>query len=207
MANQLRSTDPRQARPTELEITAFWGSVRIEWRASDEVVSNARWVEEMRRLYRNGGVAATRFELVGETAVFDWFAQRNRLDEEIQICTHLVARIEILRALFGSESEVPRPDAGAFRADAGFLLDGELAAHLALGGAHLPFGGSDAEAQVIARQLADALTEGRASEVTVFRAQAAWHPWFKNTSAFDRTWVVIDRRRRVVTMVATTDES
>ncbi|HEY1815074.1 MAG TPA: hypothetical protein VGG74_22155 [Kofleriaceae bacterium] len=161
----------------------------------------------MRRLYRNGGVAATRFELVGETAVFDWFAQRNRLDEEIQICTHLLARIEILCAWFGSESEVPRLGVGIFCADAGFSLDGELAAQLALGGAYLPFGGSDAEAQVIARQLADALTEGRASEVTVFRTEEAWHPWFKKTSAFDRTWVVIDRRRRVVTMFAATDES
>jgi hypothetical protein len=207
MAHDLMATDPSQPRPSEAEITAFWQSVLVRCDPSDEVLSTARWLQEMRRLYANGGVAAARFELVGEPAVFDWFAQRSRLGEEIQICAHLLACVDVSHALFGSEAQRPRLDGVAFTEMSGFMLEGELAEQLAIGGAYLRFGGSDSEAQKVACELADALTQGRASELTVFRSTDAWHAWFKGCSALDRTWVIVDRRHRVVTVVVTTDES
>jgi hypothetical protein len=72
------------------------------------------------------------------------------------------------------------------------------------GGAYERFEGATREAKNLGARFCDALFGDRFIEVEVFRSFAAWSPWFYDV-AWDRTWIIIDKRQQLVSLMCRTD--
>ena len=98
----------------------------------------------------------------------------------------------------------------------GFHLDGELAAELYGGGrgeslrvippdAAPKSGLNGADAMRLARRFCDDLTEMRYEDFVVLRSDGAWSGFFFG-SIHDRTWMIIDRRDQLVTLICVSSD-
>lgn len=168
----------------------------------------------LRKSHSNGGALFAEFG-IGNSAVFDWFASRNRLGE-FSILHSLLHRKEVQdcipELLMSGETVLTSGDcsissiAGAdgFSMESPFLLDGRIAQALYAGGT---YGQSELESKS-AEQLALAFWEElfgqRYSEIAVFSNFTPWTRWFHGI-AWDWTAFVLDRRKRTFAFLAVTD--
>jgi hypothetical protein len=83
-------------------------------------------------------------------------------------------------------------------------VEGALAAQLFEGGAYGNHNFSAIQARDLARGFCTSLFGERFDEVQVSFCDHAWSSWFCDI-AWDRSWVVVDRREKRVTVVCTTD--
>jgi hypothetical protein len=139
---------------------------------------------------------------VGPDSIFDWFASRNRLDDE-RLIDSLFVHPTIREAL--SEVQIPesKVETGLKMADP-FLLGGRLAHVLYHGGAYTRAGGDGRVDNDLALQVCDAIFGLRFGELSLLESFDAWTPWFKGI-AWDATVALFDRRLRRLSILAITD--
>jgi hypothetical protein len=86
-----------------------------------------------------------------------------------------------------------------------FCLDGQLAATLFHGGAYAKFAGTSREAKMMANEFCEALFQWRYEDIMVFYCMETWLWWFYDMG-WDNTWFVIDREKKSIWMLCTTDQ-
>jgi hypothetical protein len=170
-------------------------------------------LDRIRETHSNGGAFFASVQL-GSNADFDWFASRNRL-LEFGILRQLLERDEIRVALPGM-GITPSPSQGSatescslgddsgFQLASSFLFDGQLAAILYAGGAYTRGNGDGRIEKESSLAFCDAVFGLRFSEVSYFSSHSAWTPWFAGI-AWDWTAVLLDRRNRLLSVIAVTD--
>ena len=193
--------DWNQLRPDDAALPAMWEAVRIVpvFARSEDI--NA-FLVEMERVNTNGGIVFARFELhAGRT--FHWFASRNRWDEMDFFRSFLLHRVvrETCPELKLGESFLESP---VFEWGSSLTLDGELARALVIGGPYKRFEGSPRQAKDLAGRFCSALFDDCFSEVEVFRSWKPWSAWFYGI-AWDFTFIIIDKRLSIVTILCSTD--
>ena len=192
--------DWKQPRPAARQIKAIAGRIAL---SPVELPAGpaGRLLERLRRSHRNGGAQLAAFT-VGADRTFDWFASRNRLDEE-GLLDLLLAHAVIRTALADLQIAGTNVTAGLELGDA-FLLDGKLARVMYSGGAYTTPEGDGRREKELALEFCDALFGLRFGEATLFESHQAWTPWFKGI-AWDLTAVIFDRRLHRLSLLAVTD--
>ena len=71
------------------------------------------------------------------------------------------------------------------------------------GGAYRSFRGRPAEAEAITAAAVGELIGDRHEDCEVHGAEHAWTPWFFDV-AWDRSWIIVDRRQQFVTVLFAT---
>lgn len=151
---------------------------------------------------------------IGQDEVFDRFGRQHRFLEH-GILQQLLCRDEVrhVAAELSIPRRIPQKQFGKFSVPAdglgpmsAFLLEGELAVRLFEGGA---YGARPMILGVAARRMAMEFCEElfgfRYEEMEIFQSHDAWTPWFKDV-AWDWTVVLIDRQKRILWLLALTDE-
>jgi hypothetical protein len=192
--------DDDQPRPTDDAVDGLWGAITIR-HIEDVPPDVERYLEELRRVFVNGSAVFARFEVTG-TPEFDRFATRGRW-QELGFPKRLLLHPAVQTALpeLTTDTQV---ESGVFEWMSALTLDGELAQTLVFGGAYERFMRPAREAKDLGRRVCDALFGDRFGEVEVFRSWKAWSAWFFDV-ACDVTWVIVDRRHQVVSLIAGTD--
>lgn len=190
----------KQERPLPPSIDKAFAAApfsRVEFRdpAHDELLS------DLRPTHANGGAEFAAFELQHDP-VLHWFVSRNRFDE-----------ISLFERLFVSQLfSAALPDVEVTGAvppiqwewSTSYMLDGDLAGTLVDGETYKRSKRSGREAKVLGQAVCDALFGARCDEVMVFRTHKAWCSWFYDI-AWGRTWVVVGKRLRHISVLAVTD--
>lgn len=204
-----------QDRPSASDIAAMWREIEVTAAAVERpAVTELLGVLDEQR--HNGGGMFASVEL-GPHPVLDWFAARNRLGE-IDLYWTLLDR-EPLRAqldrLTSPSVLRPGPRANAVRhgwhQESPLVLAGSLAAQLDFGGAYSSRPDDPDEANVQARQFLDLTTrfctelvDDRWADLCVASTFSGWDGWFRD-SAWDGTWLVVDRATRQAHVLCYTD--
>ena len=194
--------DWNQKRPetTVAAIRGLWKDLRIE--LCPEVVAPAdRLLAALRKTHVNGGAEFATFSVAGGPA-FHWFLSRNRLDE-IEFPEHFLKSPVVTDALRKFCKE-PVADSFGFEWGSAFTLAGEVAQTLAQGGAYIKHEGGAGEAFTIADNFRRSLFSDRFDEIRVVKSFKPWSAWFYDV-AWDRTWLVVDKRHSKVSLLAVTD--
>lgn len=161
-----------------------------------------KFVEALRPRYANGAVLSASFRWPGEPT-FDWYLSRNRAEELLFFHKfwHAPTPAAALRELRVPADYAGRPP---FQWASSFSLAGELALALYNGGAYHRPAGTGADEMRLAGQVTLELFGGRYSEVLTFVNHGAWTPFFHDV-AWDFTWLLLDKRERLVHVLCATD--
>jgi hypothetical protein len=192
--------DPNQKRPTFEESRRIWDasvfSLQIDGQGEPE-----EFLREIRKIYSNGGAEFARFTIAVDPRL-DWFVSRNRLDE-IHFLEHFLksgALSEALPVLQSTEQEEPMN----WEWSSSYVLDGEFAYTLKMGGAYEAFAGSGVEAKQLGAKACEILFGSRYDDLFVFKTYKSWSLWFHDI-AWDATWIGVDKGTRTVWILCITD--
>lgn len=194
--------DSNQERPktTEVAIESLWKGVHIEYRKSESPPVEAL-VNALRKTHVNGGAAFAMFS-VGNNPNLNWFISRNSWD-----AIELPERFLRSSAVVGALPDVcKQPISSSFGFEWGspFTLAGELAQTLFEGGAYVKHAGGPGEAFALAESFRRWLFGDRFGEVLVVKCFKPWSAWFYDI-AWDGTWLVVDKRQSIVSVLTVTD--
>lgn len=167
----------------------------------------AALLDAIRATRMDGGVLIGRFRAVRVAEPAQWFRARSFAEADTNVRDLLTSN-----ALRTSLPELmvphPYPLASPPRFPGGsggtLTLDGELALRLVHGGAYVRFPGSAAEAKKLAIAGTHDLVGDRHEDFDVYFSDSAWSPYFMDV-AWDATWLLVDRGRLEVTVLAMTD--
>ncbi len=198
--NCMLEPDWNQERPSLNDAIAIWKqpiftSAPIENGSVEELLTG------FRATHVNGGAAFGRFKFANIPNLH-WFVSRNRFDE-IQFIEHLLCSHAFKEAL----PEIKSPKALEplkWEWWSTYLIAGDWARTLMVGGAYEKFKGSGREALTIGEKARFALFEDRFEDVQIFRAWVPWSDWFYDV-AWDMTWVGIDKRDLSAWVLCLTD--
>jgi hypothetical protein len=200
---ELLKPDWNQSRPTFSEVQEMCRRIVIDPVQLPEQPFG-RFLTSMRQSHDNGGAYLAAFH-VGPDSVLDWYASRNRLQEERlldRLLTHPIIRAEL------PELSIPLtlqpPVEKGFQMSDQFSLDGVMANGLYHGGAYWQAKGDGRAEKDLAIEVCDAMFGLRFGEVNLSVNYDAWTPWFKGI-AWDLTAVLFDRRTRQMWVLAVTD--
>ncbi len=156
----------------------------------------------MRIIYANGDAQYASFFL-GPSAVLDYFAPRDQLDE-IDFWRRMLESDAVAQQLpwLGDTYFDRRPV--TFHPLSAYYLDGDLAETLMKGGAYLRFPGTAAEAKGLGRDFCTAVFANRFDEMLLRKTKDAWAAWFE-MAPWDNTWLGLDRRTRRFWLLCTRD--
>ena len=153
----------------------------------------------------NGNTFVRRFRWTGDRD--DWWVMANNLqayETWRRLFESEAARTAMPEVLEPSPFPSGKPPNFAMVSGGVLGLDGELAALLVLGGAYERFSGPHWMAKDIARRAEHDLVEDRYEDFSLYHSDEPWSPWFFDV-AWDRTWILVDRRKAQVTVICTTD--
>ena len=159
------------------------------------------FLRQLGQTHDHGGALIAAFD-VSPSAIFDWFASRNRLTDEGLI--DLLVAHPVIRETLGDLGIPSSNVETGLTLSNPFLLDSRFAYALHTGGAYWHSKGDGSRARKFAIDVCNAMFGLRYGEVSVYESTAAWTPWFKGI-AWDRTEVVYDRRLRRLWVFALTD--
>lgn len=165
------------------------------------------WMREIRSTHVNGGVVIGRFQAVDADASDDWFGTRTKLEEYAtfrELLDSDAVRTTLSDLLVAHPFPVGHPPEFDESWTGTLTLDGEFAATLVHGGAYKSFAASAREAKLIGLAAVADLVQDRHEDFRVFGSYEAWTPWFHDI-AWDRTWILADRRGKEVTLICKTD--
>jgi hypothetical protein len=192
--------DWKQDRPTDAEIKWMWRSLALI--SVDSLPETEPYLVELRRVNVNGSVIFGLFQVEGNKSL-DWFASRNRWDEA-DFFHRLLGHSAVRQRWPDLVEKIRDEQFPDFEWGSSLTLDGELARSLVIGGAYERFKGPPREAKNLAAQFCAALFDDRYLDIEVFWCWNAWSAWFHDV-AWDRTCLIIDRRRRSVGLLCSTD--
>lgn len=188
-------------RPQFADRKQMWSNLEVEPQAPS--ASAEEYVAALERVYSNGSVRIGTF-LVHESKTFDWYLSRNQLHEmgffERFWRVDGVAEFmpDALRDLNFSALD------GVFQPSSPFLLGGSLAWTLAQGGAYEKHPGGPVHAKQLGDQLAADWIADRYDDILVYESHWAWSEFFLDV-AWDHSWVVVNKLKRLVHIVCATD--
>jgi hypothetical protein len=191
----------KQIRPTAIEVHEMCGQIQLTLANLPEHPFE-RFLQRVRKSHDQGGAYLAAFD-VGPNPAFDWFASRNRLEDE-KLLDQLLAHPSIRQAF--PELRIPssgKIETGLTMSDQ-FQFDGALAHALYRGGAYHNAQGDGREEKTFSLEVCDAMFGLRFGEVSYYVTYDAWTPWFKGI-AWDLTAVLFDRRARKIWVTAITD--
>lgn len=178
----------------------MWSNLRVRRRASSP--SAERYATALRTVYDNGDVRTATFA-VDEHEVFDWYLSRNAI--------HDMGFFAKFWGLDPVASLMPEPltdlnfySRDVFEGSSPFLLGGSLARALALGGPYETHREGPSHAKSLGDAVAADWIEERYDDVLVYESHTAWSDFFLDV-AWDHTWVVLDKTRRLVHLLCATD--
>jgi hypothetical protein len=161
-----------------------------------------RFVMEVRPLYANGKVEHAAFTLP-EHPVFDWFASRSQY--------HEMGFFQQFWKAKGPKEVFPHAlrdlnffDQQIFSFASPFQLGGGLAWMLSAGGAYQRFERGGVEAKRLGEEAAAEMLDASYDGPLAFQSGIAWSEFFLDV-AWDHTFLVIDRKRRIVHALLATD--
>lgn len=167
-----------------------------------EAPATAKLIRAFDNVLTHGGARLATFAVDYADGTAHWFLSRNRFEEYGFV-------EQLLRSDAFAESLpdfVPvDPSDEDFSESSPLLLDEELAGALVWGGAYGRFDGPQAEAKRLGIEVSEELIGGRYEEFRVDRSFVAWSDWF-GAVAWDKTWLITDKRQRRVTLICLTDE-
>lgn len=178
---------------------AMWKSLRIET-TSIEPPSIRAFVKHLSTYYSNGSVQYGCFRL-GDSEVLDWYCSRNKL-KEMPFFRYLWEQ-EPIKSYFNL-GRLYEESNSAFDGLSPFSLGGSLARVLAFGGAYQRPSWGGAESKAIGEEAALALIESDYEHSLVFESLYAWCDFF-NDVAWDYSWVVLNKKTRLLHVLMATD--
>lgn len=181
-------------------LQCLWEGLRIEHHAEVDPAAE-RLVHALQKTHVNGGVAFAVFSIAGNPDL-DWFLSRNRW-EEIGFPEHFLRSSAVATAL-ADLCEEPISDSFGFEWASAFTFAGELTRTLSEGGAYVKHEGGPGDAFAITDGFRRWLMGDRFGEVLVLKSLKPWSAWFYGI-AWDVTWLVVDKRKRNVSVLAVTD--
>ena len=178
------------------------------WKETDFLVSTRsypatlEYVKALQQRYDNGRVVFASFQVAADK-LFDWYVSRNDLQGLLFFHKfwHTPTPAKVLSELRVPASYENDP---RFQWTNSFTFAGEIASRLYHGGAYHKSYGSGAEEMQLAERSARELIQERFAEVLVFANHAAWTEFFFDTG-WDSTWILLDKRDRVIHILAATD--
>jgi hypothetical protein len=194
-------SDSTKPVPSTAELTQFWKEVNFPLSAR-VYPSVQRYVEALRERYSNGRVLFASFQCPNHP-VFDWYLSRN--DPQNLLFFHRFWHMPTPSSIL-AELKVPKEyeNDPPFQWGNSFTFAGELASRLYQGGAYYRLAGSGAEEMRLGERSAHELIQDRFSEILVFMNHASWTEFFFDV-AWDGTWVLFDKREKVVHVLTGTD--
>jgi hypothetical protein len=198
---ELLEPDWKQIRPTAIEVHQMCEQIQLTLACLPDYPFET-FLQRLRKSHDQGGAYLAAFD-VGPNSVFDWFASRNRLeDEELldQLLSHPTIRQAFPELLIPTSRKIKSELAMASQ----FLFDGALAQALYQGGAYHEAQGDGREEKTFSLEVCDAMFGLRFGEVSYYVTYGAWTPWFRGI-AWDLTAVLFDRRARKLWVTAITD--
>jgi hypothetical protein len=193
--------DTTQPVPSTSELIRFWKETDFSV-SPRSYPTTLEYVKALQQRYENGRVLFASFEVAAEK-LFDWYVSRNDLRGLLFFHKfwHTPTPGQVLSELRVPVSYENDP---RFQWTNSFTFAGEIASRLYYGGAYHQSSGSGAEEMQLAERSARELIQDRFSEVLVFANNAAWTDFFFNTG-WDATWILLDKRERVIHILAATD--
>lgn len=192
------SVDATIEPPTPAAIREMWDALDVQ-RVSPANAAVSTYLDAVQATHVNGGALLYGFSISPNT-VFDWFGSHNRLDEVFLGFINLRVVRETAPELLKDASDPELQQKWGMP----FILEGELTATLVSGGAYERFRGSPDEAKSLAASFCRVLLEDRYADVGIYWSCKPWSPWFFDV-AWDYTYVVLDKRKRLLWLLAVTD--
>ncbi|MGN6626233.1 MAG: hypothetical protein ACTHLN_06410 [Tepidisphaeraceae bacterium] len=194
--------DSNQPRPetTVASIDATWRNLSIEHCEGIGPAAES-FLDAIRKTNSNGGAFFERFRLESNSTI-DWFMCRNRWDY-IEFPSRFLRSPAVARAL-PDVCKAPIAEDFDFASEGAFTLSGELAQMLWMGGAYVKHEAGPGHAFNLAEDFRRELYGDRFDEVLVLRSYKAWSSWFFDV-AWDTTWLIVDKRHRIVSVLCRTD--
>jgi hypothetical protein len=190
----------RRPETTASGISRLWDGVHVE-RYDDNVEPVTRLLEALRNTHVNGGAAFGMFGIAANSDL-DWFISRNRWNE-IEFPEHFL-RLPAVVAALPEICGNPFDGSHEFKWGSAFTLAGDLAQTLFQGGAYKKHEGGAGDAVAVAEDFRRWLFGDRFGEILVLNSFQPWSEWFWSV-AWDATWLIIDKGRRRVSLLAITD--
>jgi hypothetical protein len=189
-----------QERPDDAAVRAMWHELRITPRHHDGPEIQTL-LGSLRNSHVNGGAVFASFT-IAEHPTLHWFTSRNRLDE-LEFPERFLSAPAVSTVL----TEVcagAKPAPFGFQWGSSFTLSGEIARTLAEGGAYEKHKAGAADAYAVAERFRAWLFGDRFEEIHVLVSHQPWSDWFYEI-AWDCTWLILDKRYSVVSVLAVTD--
>jgi hypothetical protein len=176
----------------------MWETLKITHLESHSP-SITEYINQLKKYYVNGSVKYECFKL-GESEVLDWYVSRNQL-VELSFFRKLWERPEINMALeIGKINE----DSNESFWSSSSSLGESLALVLDKGGAYQKPKWGESKSKQFGEQAALELLDGDRENCLVFESRKAWCDFFCYV-AWDVTWVVINKTKRLLHVIMATD--
>jgi hypothetical protein len=193
--------DWKQKRPTTKKINNMWSNMQFQpLQFENEMVTTT--LTKMRQTLSDENCLFKTYE-IPQNLIFDWYASRSRWDE-IDFFNKFLTSPEVLNELFGSTVRVNNDRVHQFSWVDPLTLDGEVARILVAGSVYLDFEGTPIQAKELGLQFCQGLFQERYLEMQVYKFHEAWSDWFFEIGS-NGTFIIIDKRHRLVHMLCYTD--
>jgi len=177
----------------------MWETLKVT-RVESHSPSVVEYINSLKKYYVNGSVKYECFSL-GESEVLDWYCSRNQL-KELLFFWKVWELPEISNTL--KINEIDEDSNKAFEWSSPFILGGSLAWVLHNGGAYEKPTWSGSESKNLGDQAASDLIENDYENTLVFDSGKAWCSFFYDV-AWDSTWVVLNKEKRLLHIIMATD--
>ena len=178
---------------------AMWESLRIEF-LSAERIAISDYVAHLGKYYSNGCVKYGCFKL-GDSEVLDWYCSRNQLKELLFFWK--IWEQEPIKSFFKLR-EIDEDSNREFEWSSPFVLGGSLAWVLDCGGPYKKPSWDGAKSKELGEEAALELIENDYEESLVFKSHSAWCGFFFDV-AWNYTWVVLNKKTRLLHILMATD--
>lgn len=180
---------------------SMWAAVDFT-RIPGQFPAVEQFLDEIKTLYANGKVEHSVFTLPSHP-VLDWYLNRNQF--------HEVGFFEKFWRNQGAREAFPHRvhdinffDSKIFSFCSPFLLGGKLAWMLSSGGAYHQFPRGGIEAKRIGEEAAFELLGFNYDHAYTFECGIAWSEFFHDV-AWDHTFIIIDKQKRIIHTLLATD--
>jgi hypothetical protein len=192
--------DWKQERPTSTEISELWNSIRLlrldNWSSSTDILK-----EKISETHCNGGILLHKYK-VSNNRHFDWFAQRNRLDE-IEFLKNIFNHKDLEDYRIDLEIKDNKPEVKNVKywTDI-YELPGRLSRIMGLGGAYKSI--DQRNAWSIATNFIKDECENRFEEFNSYDFIIEAAQWFHDI-AWDNSILLFDKRKYEIIIIDITD--
>lgn len=192
--------DWKQERPTSSEVNGIWTTIRLSrlanWSQSTNILK-----EKISETHCNGGIQVHKYK-VSSNPHFDWFAQRNRLDE-IDFLKNILKHIDLEDYRNDLEIKDNKPEIKFLKyATDIYELPGRLSRIMGLGGAYKKI--DQRQAWLVATDFVRDEFENRFEEFNSYDFLIGAAQWFHDI-AWDYSILLFDKRKYEIIFIDITD--